>query len=95
MALEPFQSGSSFVDHLRYLCIVLSCFCVCSLLPYGHLLGKGLTSWFSFVLLNCVFVTFPCCILGQVWNLIASIPDLCPLSYFISYFCLFGLWFYF
>ena len=22
--------------------------------------GKGLTSWFLFVMFNCVFVTFPC-----------------------------------
>ena len=28
-----------------------------------------------------VFVTFPCGILGQVWYLIVSIPDLCSLSY--------------
>ena len=28
------------------------------------------------------FVGFPCGILGQVWYLIVSIPDLCPLSYF-------------
>ena len=31
---------------------------------------------------NCVFVTFPCRILGQVWYLIVSIPELCQLSYF-------------
>ena len=43
--------------------------------------GKGLTSWLSFVVLNCVIVTFPFAILGQVWYLIVSIPDLCPLSY--------------
>ena len=43
---------------------------------------KGLTSWFLFVMLNCVFVTLPCSILGQVWYLIVSIPDLCRLSYF-------------
>ena len=30
----------------------------------------------------CIFVTFPCCILGQVWYLIVSFPDLCRLSYF-------------
>ena len=35
-----------------------------------------------FVILNCVFVTFPCGILGQVWELIVSIPDLCRISYF-------------
>ena len=35
---------------------------------------------------TCVFVTFPCGILGQLLNLIVSIPDLCQLSYFY-YFC--------
>ena len=44
--------------------------------------GKGLTSWLLFVMLNCVVVTFPLGILGQVWYLIVLIPDLCPLSYF-------------
>ena len=38
--------------------------------------GKGLTSWLSFACL------FPIGILGQVWCLIVSIPDLCPLSNF-------------
>ena len=32
----------------------------------------------------CIFVTFPCGILGQVWYLIVSFPDLCCLSYFDS-----------
>ena len=40
--------------------------------------GKGLTS----AMFNCLFVTFPCGILGQVWYLIVLIPDLCHLSYF-------------
>ena len=44
--------------------------------------GKGLTSWLSFVVSNCEFVTFPIGILGQVWYLIVSIPDLCTLTYF-------------
>ena len=43
--------------------------------------GKGLTSWLLSVLLSSVFVTFPCGILGQVWYLIVSIPDLCYLFY--------------
>ena len=30
----------------------------------------------------CIFVTFPCGILGQVWYLIVSFPDICHLSYF-------------
>ena len=46
------------------------------------LAGKGLTSWLSFVILNCVFVTLPCGILGQHCYLIVSIPDHCRLSYF-------------
>ena len=29
------------------------------LMPCGRLLGKRLTSWLSFVMSNCVFVTFP------------------------------------
>ena len=43
--------------------------------------GKGLTSWLSFVLssVNC---HFPIGILGQVWYLIVSFPDLCNLTYF-------------
>ena len=44
--------------------------------------GKGLNFWLSFVVLNCVVVTFPFGILGQVWYLIVLIADLCPLSYF-------------
>ena len=44
--------------------------------------GKGLTFWLLFVVLNCVVVTFPFGILGQVKYLIVSIPDLSPLSYF-------------
>ena len=27
--------------------------------PCGHLLGKGVTSWLSFVVSYCEFVTFP------------------------------------
>ena len=37
---------------------------------------EKLTSWLSFVMFDCVFVTIPCGILGQVWYLIVSIPDL-------------------
>ena len=51
--------------------------------------GKWLTSWLSFVVYNCEFVIFPCIgILGQVWYLVVSIPDLCTLTYFaiISFF---------
>ena len=44
--------------------------------------AEGLASWLLFVMFNCVFVTFPCGILGQVWYLIVLIPHLCHLSYF-------------
>ena len=37
----------------------------------------------------CEFVTFPIGILGQVRYLIVSIPDLCTLTYFYSF------WFYY
>ena len=30
----------------------------------------------------CIFVTFPFGILGQMWYLIVSFPDLCRLSFF-------------
>ena len=32
---------------------------------------------------SCVFVTFPCGVLGQVWYLIVSSPELCLLPHFI------------
>ena len=48
---------------------------------------EGLTSWLSFVMFNCVFVTFSCGILGQVRYLIVWIPDRCHLSYINNYCC--------
>ena len=60
------------------LCIPVEIFSV----MLGRFLGLDGFSWLSFVKLNCVFVTFPCGILGQVLYMIVSIPDLCHLSYF-------------
>ena len=34
-----------------------------------------------YVIFYCVFVTFPCHVLGQVWYLIVLIPDLCLFTY--------------
>ena len=34
----------------------------------------------------CVFVTSPCGVLGQMWYLIVSIPDICLLTYFYDAF---------
>ena len=47
--------------------------------------GKGLTSWLSFVMFYCTFVTSTCGILGQVLYLIVSIPDLCHISNCVTY----------
>ena len=65
-------------------CSVLCLLCLCARLFICALwspAGKGLTSWLSFVVSDC---HFPIGILGQVWYLIVSIPDLSTLTYFIS-----------
>ena len=61
------------------MCLVVTCW-------------ERLTSWFLFVVSNCEFVTFPCGILGQVWYLMVSIPDLCTLTYspYLKRVCHFG-----
>ena len=38
-----------------------------------------------YVMISCVFVTFPYEVLGQVWYLIVSIPDHCLLPYFYNH----------
>ena len=67
---------------------VLSCVCyvfvrVCLYVLCGHLLGK---SWPLGPRLWCLLWVchFPIGILGQVWYLIVSIPDLCTLTYFVK-----------
>ena len=86
----PFQGGTSFVDLLCF-CSVLCLLCfvrVCLYVLRGHLLGKG---WPLGSRLWCLLWVchFPIGILGQVWYLIVSIPDLCNLTYFSSGFSLF------
>ena len=70
------------MDHLCYLCLVFAMLSLLFIAALWSPAGKGLTFWLLLVMFNCVFVTFPCGILGQVWCLIVSIPDLCRLSYF-------------
>ena len=82
----PFQGGTSFVD-LLFFCSVLCLLCfvrVCLYVLSGHLLGKG---WPLGSRLWCLLWVchFPIGILGQVWYLIVSIPDLCNLTYFYLY----------
>ena len=55
--------------------LLMSCVCLFIAALWSHP-GKGLTTWLLFVMFNCVFVTFPCGILGQVLFMIVSIPDL-------------------
>ena len=71
----------------RFISFVLFMSCVCHAFASVHCC-LVVTCWerddllLLFVMLICVFITFPCGILGQVWYLIVSIPDLCHLSYF-------------
>ena len=74
------------MDNLCYLCLVFVMLSRLFIAALWSPAGKGLTSWLLFVMFNCIFITFPCYILGQVWYLIVSIPDLCHLSYLYSYF---------
>ena len=82
----PFQCGTSFVDLLCF-CSVLCLLCivrVCLYVLCGHLLGKG---WPLGSRLWCLLWVchFPIGILGQVWYLIVSIPDLCTITYFYTF----------
>ena len=57
---SPFQGGTSFVDLLCFSALCLLCLCarlfICALWSPA---GKGLTSWLSFMVSICEFVTFP------------------------------------
>ena len=83
-SVKSFTDRSKAILLLWIICVIyvscLSCFRVCSLLPLVTC-WEGLTSRPLFVMF-IYFVTFPCCILGQVLYLIVSFPDLCHLSYF-------------
>ena len=69
-------------------CLVFAMFCarlfICALWSPAW---KGLTSWLSFVV-SSVSCHFPIGILGQVWYLIVSIPDLCTITYFNRFKCI-------
>ena len=68
-----------FFSVLCLLCLFVRLF-ICA---FGSPAGKELTSWLSFVVSNCVFVTFP--LVSWVrcgLYLIVSVPGLCTLTYF-------------
>ena len=75
----PFEDGTSFVDLLCLMFVMPLCAYVFACLVVTA--EKGLTSWLSFVVPNCLVCHFPFGILVQVWYLIVSIPDLCTLTY--------------
>ena len=54
------------MDHLCYLCLVFVMLLRQFIAALWSPAGKGQTSWLLFVMFNCVFVTFPCGILGHV-----------------------------
>ena len=70
------------MDHLCYLNLVFFMLSHLFIAALWSPAGKGLTSWLLFVEFNCIFVNSPCGILGQVWYLIVSIPNLRRLSFF-------------
>ena len=57
---------------------------VFSLQPYGYQLGRTGLLARLYVKFSCVFVSFPCGVLSQVWCLIVLIPDLCILCYLVT-----------
>ena len=64
------------MDHLFFLCTFASvhCYLVVTCWERADLLALVGDVY-------CIFVTYPCGILGQVWYLIALFPDLCHLSF--------------
>ena len=85
-SVEYFSDRSKVVLLSWSFYVFLSCVCytLCARLFICALWSPaGLTSWLSFVVFNSEFVT-PNGILGQVWYLILSIPDLCTLTYLVT-----------
>ena len=72
------------MHHLCNLCIVFAMLLRLFIADLWSPAGKGLTFWLSVWDVLLCFVTFTCGILGQVWSLIVSIPDLCHLSYTVT-----------
>ena len=81
----PFQGGASFVDHLCYFCLVLLCFHArLFIAALWSPVGKGLTSWLSFVMSYCDVVTFPLVSWVRCGAWLYRFLIICPLSYFES-----------
>ena len=78
-------AGTSLVDHLCYLCLVFVMLSRLIIAALWSPAGKGLTSWLSFVVLNCVIVTFSFGILGRrvtwLYRFLISAPFLTFILY--------------
>ena len=61
------------MDHLYYLCLVFLMLTRLFIAALWLPAGKGLTAWPLLVMGDCVFDTFPCGILGQLWYLICRL----------------------
>ena len=72
------------MDHICYLCCVFVCHTDLSIPcnPVVTCLEMADLLAFLNVMFSCVLVTLPYVILGLVWSLIVSIPDVCLLPYF-------------
>ena len=70
------------MDLICYLCLSLPYCHVCSLQPCVICCERADLLALLYVMFSYVFVIFPFGVLGQVWFLIVSIPDICILSYF-------------
>ena len=72
------------MDLFSLFCVFVFAFCdVCFLQTCGHLLGKADLFALLYVIFSSAFYTFPYSVLGPVWYLIVSVPDLCLLPYFV------------
>ena len=72
--MDPFLL---FMLRICHLVLSVPCSLVIMCWEWAYLLAL------LFVMFSCVFVTFPCGVLGQVGQLIVSIPELCILPYFV------------
>ena len=75
----PFQGGTSFVDHLCYLCLVFVMLSRLFIAALCSPVWKRLPSWLLFLI---VFLPLSHVVSFVRVGLIVSIPDLCHFSYF-------------
>ena len=68
----------AFIFHVCHAFLSVHCSLVVTCWERANLLAL------LYVMFSCVFVTFPCGVLGQVWYLIVSIPGVCLLTYFAA-----------